>query len=137
MEKIRHKAIVVDIKGKQITLAFDDNNKGCSVCAIVAFCNLKKAQNIRINYKNTQNLKINDVVELFISEKAERAGIFLLYALPTAIIFFTLFVLKYFKFADEFCAEGALLSAGLYFLVLYLSKNRFNNLVEITREKNE
>jgi len=134
MEKISHRAHVVAIEGNKITLEMIDYEKKCSACAISAFCNLKNAQKVEFNYKNTQNLKVGDDVVLNIDESAEKMSVILLFALPVLLIFTVLCLLKLCGFDDAFSAGCAVLAVGIYFLGLYLFKNRFNKLVKIVRE---
>lgn len=132
MEKIKHKAVITAINGDKISLKMDNNS--CSSCAIASFCHIKSVKEIEIRYKQAQSFKLNEKVILCVNTKTEKLGILLLYGLPTLIVFASLFLGQYIKASDEVCALSALISGGLYFLLLYLIRDKLKTDFEILRE---
>ena len=137
MAKIKHRAHILNIKSDEITFAVNYAKEDCSACAIAAICNLKNADKISLKHQNKQNFKIGDEVILSVDEKVKKKSVLLLLAVPILLVFVILFMLDFCGYNDDFCAASAITGIGIYFFVLSLCKNRFNNWIEIVRENDK
>ena len=122
---IEHDGIVIKVAEDYIIVAIQ-NLSACASCHSKGACGLSEVtqKNITAEKSNTE-VKVGDKVIVTASTSNAMLSVLLAYIIPSALIIAMLTLLILSGFSETIAATLSLLTIAIYFLILYLLRNKF------------
>ena len=127
-KEVSHKGRIVSIT-PELTSVEIVSESACASCHAKGLCSLgdSKIKLIELPTRAWENRKVGDEVELVLKASMGHKAVWLAYVAPLLIMVAVLLVLTE-SGADELVAGlAAILSIGVYYIVLWLFRNRLKN----------
>lgn len=122
---IEHDGIVIKVADTYIIVAIQ-NQSACAACHSKGACGLSEVmqKNITAEKPNT-NVKVGDKVIVSASTGNAMLSVLLAYIIPSALIIVILTLLVLAGFSEVMAATLSLLTIAIYFITLYLLRDKF------------
>ncbi len=122
---IEHDGIVTQVADTFIIVTIQ-NQSACSGCHAKGACGMSEMAHKSITAeKPNGNVKIGDKVIVSASTQNAILSVILAYIIPSVLIIATLALLIFLKVNEVFAATVSLGVATVYFIILYLLRNKF------------
>lgn len=125
---IRHSGKVVEIT-PEITRVEIISESACSACHAKGLCSLgeSKVKVVEVPTSAWMNLKVGDTVDVLLKTSMGFKAVWLAYAVPLVVLVATLMGLLAAGVGEVFAALGSIALVALYYLVIWLFRNRLRN----------
>jgi len=135
IHNIEHKGIVKEISNGKLIVNIDTVS-ACGGCHASSICSAFNTTQKEIEISNfNSELKIGDLVTIYFKEKYGFIAVFLGYILPFLILIITLTVSYKITNLEGFSGLISLSSLTIYYLSLYLAKNKIKKTFSFSAEK--
>lgn len=132
---IQHQGVVQNIVDKQLEIMIISES-ACSSCKSKKICSISEIKEKLIYIESPDgSYRTGDKVTVFLEEKMGAFAVVFAYFLPFIIMISTLFFGYYNKVSEPVMGLSVLLSLALYFLALYLFRDRFSKKVTFKVKK--
>lgn len=124
---VSHKGVVVAVDGRRLKVQIESVS-ACAACHAKGMCTLsdKEDKLIDIEMPNGMEKKVGDVVTVVVTQQRGMQAVVLAYILPAIVVILSLVGLL--KIVSEPVAIIlSLLSLAVYYILLYLFRNRISS----------
>lgn len=124
---VSHKGVVVAVDGRRLKVQIESVS-ACAACHAKGMCTLsdKEEKLIDIEMPNGMEKKVGDVVTVVVTQQRGMQAVVLAYILPAIVVILSLVGLL--KIVSEQVAIIlSLLSLAVYYILLYLFRNRISS----------
>jgi sigma-E factor negative regulatory protein RseC len=124
---VSHKGVVVAVDGRRLKVQIESVS-ACAACHAKGMCTLsdKEEKLIDIEMPNGMEKKVGDVVTVVVTQQRGMQAVVLAYILPALVVILSLVGLL--KIVSEPVAIIlSLLSLAVYYILLYLFRNRISS----------
>ena len=140
MEKgksVNHKGTIIAIEGGNIRVEII-NKSMCSACHAKGFCSAgdSKEKVIDVPYYNNGEYSVGDEVEVVMRRSMGFRAVWISYVIPLAILLIFLLTLQRLDLTELQAGGCALLAVCLYYVVIYLFRDRIADKFVFTIAKN-
>jgi len=134
---VAHKGTIVEIAQGNIKVEII-NKSMCAACHAKGFCSAgdSKDKIIDVPYFNNGEYAVGDVVEVEMRRSMGFKAVWISYVIPLVILMFFLLTLQEVSFTELQAGVGALLAVILYYLVVYMFRDKLANQFVFTIVKN-
>lgn len=134
-EKVQHEGIVKSISEKTLEVLINSHS-ACSGCHAKGSCGMGDAKQKIITVPlPEQEFRVGEQVTVYASLGNAFYSVLLAYIIPSVLIIAAIFFLEIAGKSELTAAVCSLLLLTLYFLVLYLSRNKIKKKIKFTVEK--
>ena len=125
---IRHSGKVVEIT-PELTRVEIISESACSACHAKGLCSLgeSKVKVVEVPTSAWMNLKVGDTVDVLLKTSMGFKAVWLAYAVPLVVLVAALMGLLASGVGEVFAALGSIALVALYYLVIWLFRNRLRN----------
>jgi len=117
---MKHEGVVISADGGDIVVEIN-RASACGGCSEKKSCTtVDKETRIRLTFKNKNDLKVGDIVQVSIPKNSFYKSLFTIYIMPLIIMLLTAIILDKSGVDEITTAIATLFSAGAYFLVVHL-----------------
>ena len=136
-KSVNHKGTVVEITENNIKVEII-NKSMCSACHAKGFCSAgdSKEKIIDVPYYNNGEYAIGDEVEVSMKRSMGFKAVWISYVIPLVILLIFLLTLQVWGFTELQAGGASLLAVCLYFLVIYVFRDKLSNKFVFTIAKN-
>jgi sigma-E factor negative regulatory protein RseC len=128
---VKHEGIVSKISEKTITISLK-GNVNCEGCKAQSACGVSDSNDKEIEVINaTQSYKINEPVDVLLKRELGLKAVFWAYVFPFILMFIVLVVTSFF-FKEWIAGLISLFVLIPYYLMLYISKDRFQRAFQVS-----
>ncbi len=128
---VKHEGIVSKISEKTITISLK-GNVNCEGCKAQSACGVSDSNDKEIEVINaTQSYKINEPVNVLLKRELGLKAVFWAYVFPFILMFIVLVVTSFF-FKEWIAGLISLFVLIPYYLMLYISKDRFQRAFQVS-----
>lgn len=140
MEKrktVNHKGTIIAIEEGNIRVEII-NKSMCAACHAKGFCSASdsKEKIVDVPYYNNGEYSVGDVVEVVMRKSMGFRAVWISYVIPLAILLIFLLTLQRFGIGELQAGLGAILAVCLYYVVIYLFRDKIANKFVFTIAKN-
>ena len=122
---IRHSGKVVEIT-PELTRVEIISESACSACHAKGLCE-SKVKVVEVPTSAWMNLKVGDTVDVLLKTSMGFKAVWLAYAVPLVVLVAALMGLLAAGVGEVFAALGSIALVALYYLVIWLFRNRLRN----------
>ena len=134
---IKHRGVVEKVEGTHVTVRIIQTS-ACSACSVKGLCNASESKEKLIDvYHSQYTYQVGEEVVVCATTSMGMRAVILSFGVPVILLMLVLFVMM--KITDDntlFSALGAMGILVLYFLMIYMNKNKLNKSFSFTIEKN-
>ena len=125
---IRHSGKVVEIT-PELTRVEIISESACSACHAKGLCSLgeSKVKVVEVPTSAWMNLKVGDTVDVLLKTSMGFKAVWLAYAVPLVVLVAALMGLLAAGVGEVFAALASIALVALYYLVIWLFRNRLRN----------
>jgi len=125
-EKIEHEGVISIVERDAVFVNILQVS-ACSGCHAKAMCNVAemKEKTIRIPIENN-TFNIGDKVIVSGASRIGLVAVWYAFVIPMILVLVLLFSFRFLYFPESFSVLLSLAGIGLYYLILYLFRNKFN-----------
>ena len=136
-KSVSHKGTVIEITENYIKVEIV-NKSMCSACHAKGFCSAgdSKEKVVDVPYYNNGEYSVGDEVEVVMKRSMGFMAVWLSYVIPLAILLIFLLTLQGWGFTELQAGGAALLAVCLYYLAIYLFRDKFSGKFVFTIAKN-
>lgn len=128
---VKHEGIVSKISEKTITISLK-GNVNCEGCKAQSACGVSDSNDKEIEVINsTQSFKINEPVDVLLKRELGLKAVFWAYVFPFILMFVVLVATSFF-FKEWIAGLISLFVLIPYYLMLYISKDRFQKAFQVS-----
>ncbi len=135
-QNIEHQGEVVDIDSEYITVEIISHS-ACASCSSKSVCHLGETESkiIQIPNGGGEEYEVGERVNVLLKRSMGYKALWLSYIVPLVIMMVLLLVLSALKVSEPVMGLGVLLSLALYYLGVYVMRNRIKKEIIFTIEK--
>ena len=136
-KSVNHKGTVVEITGNNIKVEII-NKSMCAACHAKGFCSAgdSKDKIIDVPYFNNGEYAVGDEVEVTMMRSMGFKAVWISYVIPLAVLLIFLLTLQRCGFTELQAGGFSLLAVCLYYLLVYLFRDRISGKFVFTIAKN-
>ena len=136
-KSVAHKGTVIEITENNIRVEII-NKSMCAACHAKGFCSAgdTKEKVVDVAYMNNGEYALGDVVEVVMKRSMGFKAVWISYVIPLAILMIFLLTLQRFDLTELQAGGCALLAVCLYYVVIYLLRDKIANKFVFTIAKN-
>lgn len=123
---ISHRGTVIKIE-ENIIFVKIETTSACAGCHAKGVCGQSDKEDKIIECSNNPHTKVGDIVNIAVSKELGFQAVALGYFCPFLVLMITLVTLITLGNSEELSGLLALVATGLYYLVLYLFKDRISS----------
>ena len=134
---IKHAGEVIGVEGNKVIVRMSVNS-ACSGCHAKAVCgvNESKAKIVEVVTLAASEYAVGDSVEVALRQRSMGVtSVMLAYVIPFFVLSLLLYGVSALGGSDEMAALSALAGVGLYYIGLWLVRDRVRNKIEFTITK--
>lgn len=134
---VNHKGTIIAIEDGNIRVEII-NKSMCAACHAKGFCSAgdSKEKIVDVPYYNNGEYSVGDEVEVVMRRSMGFRAVWISYVIPLAILLIFLLSLLGFNLNELQAGGGALLAVCLYYIVVYLFRDKIANKFVFTIAKN-
>lgn len=134
-EKIQHEGIIKSISTQTVEVMIVSPT-ACSGCHAQGTCGMSEAkQKIIIAQRPKEDIAIGDKVIVTTNLYNAFYSVLLAYIFPSVLIIAAIFFIEQSEYSEVTAAVSSLILLALYFMTLYLLKNKIGKKIKFTIEK--
>lgn len=135
--QITHEGVVVKVEGQRVTVQFVQNS-ACSGCHAKALCSSgtsdsRQKEVVANSYGTTY--EVGDYVRVVVSSGLAWTAVLLAFVIPMVLALVCLFVIVGFTGSEIMGCLVTLLLLGLYFLIVWMQRDRLERKTEFSLER--
>lgn len=136
-KSVTHKGTIIEITPEYIRVEII-NKSMCAACHAKGFCSAgdTKDKIIDVEYYNNGEFAVGDEVEVIMNRSMGFKAVWISYVVPLVILLIFLLTLQGLGFSELHSGLFALLSVCVYYLLVYLFKDKLANKFVFTIVKN-
>ena len=136
-KSVTHKGTIIEITPECIRVEII-NKSMCAACHAKGFCSAgdTKDKIIDVEYYNNGEFAVGDEVEVIMNRSMGFKAVWISYVVPLVILLIFLLTLQGLGFSELHSGLFALLAVCVYYLLLYLFKDKLDNKFVFTIVKN-
>ena len=136
-KSVTHKGTIIEITQECIRVEII-NKSMCAACHAKGFCSAgdTKDKIIDVEYYNNGEFAVGDEVEVIMNRSMGFKAVWISYVIPLVILLIFLLTLQGLGFSELHSGLFALLSVCVYYLLVYLFKDKLANKFVFTIVKN-
>lgn len=136
-KSVSHKGTIVEISGGNIRVEII-NKSMCAACHAKGFCSAgdTKDKVIDVAYFNNGEYQLGDEVEVTMKRSMGFKAVWISYVIPLAILLIFLLTLQGLGFAELHAGLAAAVAVCVYYLVVYLFRDKIADKFVFTIAKN-
>ena len=136
-KSVAHKGTIIEITPECIRVEII-NKSMCAACHAKGFCSAgdTKDKIIDVEYYNNGEFAVGDEVEVIMNRSMGFKAVWISYVVPLVILLIFLLTLQGLGFSELHSGLFALLSVCVYYLLVYLFKDKLANKFVFTIVKN-
>ncbi|MBR5736722.1 MAG: SoxR reducing system RseC family protein [Bacteroidales bacterium] len=139
IERIEHEGIIREISDEYITVEFV-NKSACASCHAKGFCvaGEEETRFVDVPYNIStlvEEYKVGDKVNLVLNQSLGVSAVFISYAVPLVILIFFLLILSNTGLNELAVGLLTLAGVGIYYLFVYLFRDRLERIFTFSIEK--
>jgi sigma-E factor negative regulatory protein RseC len=136
-KSVTHKGTIIEITQECIRVEII-NKSMCAACHAKGFCSAgdTKDKIIDVEYYNNGEFAVGDEVEVIMNRSMGFKAVWISYVVPLVILLIFLLTLQGLGFSELHSGLFALLSVCVYYLLVYLFKDKLANKFVFTIVKN-
>ena len=136
-KSVNHKGTIIAIEDGNIRVEII-NKSMCSACHAKGFCSAgdSKEKVIDVPYYNNGEYSVGDEVEVVMRRSMGFRAVWISYVIPLAILLIFLLTLQGLGFGELQSGLCAILAVSLYYVVIYLLRDKIANKFVFTIAKN-
>ncbi len=136
-KSVAHKGTVIEITEENIKVEIL-NKSMCAACHAKGFCSAgdSKEKVIDVPYFNNREFKLGDEVEVVMKRSMGFRAVWISYVIPLVILMIFLLTLQGLGLGELFAGLCSVLAVSLYYLVIYLFRDKLSNKFVFTIAKN-
>ena len=137
-KNVSHKGTIVEITEGNIKVEII-NKSMCAACHAKGFCSAgdTKDKVIDVQYYNNGEFSLGDEVEVTMKKSMGFKAVWISYVIPLAILMIFLLTLQGLGFSELCAGLGAAGSVAVYYLVVYLFRDKIADKFVFTIAKNK
>ena len=124
---VSHKGVVVAVDGRRLKVQIESVS-ACAACHAKGMCTLsdKEEKLIDIEMPNGMEKKVGDVVTVVVTQQRGMQAVVLAYIIPAMVVILSLVALLNIV-SEPVAIILSLLSLAVYYVILYLFRNKINS----------
>ena len=136
-KSVTHKGTIIEITPECIRVEII-NKSMCAACHAKGFCSAgdTKDKIIDVEYYNNEEFAVGDEVEVIMNRSMGFKAVWISYVVPLVILLIFLLTLQGLGFSELHSGLFALLAVCVYYLMVYLFKDKLANKFVFTIVKN-
>jgi sigma-E factor negative regulatory protein RseC len=119
-ELLKHTGVVIGVDRDKNATVEVMREHACTGCGEKSSCTMSDGNNVRITFRNAQDLTVGDHVEISIDSRSFFSSLFTVYGAPLVIMLICAIAADSLQDNQLVTAASALGSAALYFVLLKL-----------------
>lgn len=134
-ERIQHEGIVKSVSAQTLEVLISSRS-ACSDCHARGACGMAETKQKMITALRPEgDIRVGDKVMIYASLNNAAYSVVLAYVMPSVFIITVLFFLVKTGMNEVFAALSGLILAALYFLILYLFRDKISKKIKFTVDK--
>ena len=136
-KSVTHKGTIIEISEGNIKVEII-NKSMCAACHAKGFCSAgdTKDKVIDVAYFNNGEYAVGDEVEVTMKRSMGFKAVWISYVIPLAILMIFLLTLQGLGLGELFAGLCSVLAVSMYYLVIYLFRDKLSNKFVFTIAKN-
>ncbi len=138
MNQVDHEGVITSITEDKIVVEII-NKSMCAACHAKSFCSTsdQKEKTVDVPYYNNDEFKVGENVIVSMKRTMGFKAVWISYVIPLAILMIFLLTLQQINPNDLFVGGISILAVAVYYLIIYLLRDRISNKFVFTIAKKQ